>query len=831
MDAVKFLQEISSDPIYRGQIVHVENIPSRPAVYGNLEEPLMPQIQEILRRQGIESLYIHQTEAINSVRAGNSIVVVTGPASGKTLCYNIPIMEAAIQNPEITALYLYPTKALAQDQLRRMLEQKEICPQLPMIGTYDGDTEKAIRKKVQSQAGIILTNPDMIHVNMLPSHTRWNRFFMNLKYIVIDELHTYRGIFGSHCSNLFKRLNRICNHYGSNPQYICCSATIGNPLEHAQELTGKEMALINNDGAPLSSKKFIFWNPAIIDQETRERHSGNVEAVELMTRLIQKGIRTIVFTKNWSATELVLRYCRERLQAVSPHKADAVSAYRGGYLPQERRDIEKRLFSNELIGVASTTALELGIDIAGLEACIITGYPGTISSTWQQAGRVGRGNEESLVVLIGYDTQINQYIMNHPDYFFSKPHELALVTPNNRYILGGQLACACHELPLTDDEAKNFGEDANAILNIMQDEKMLHHINNSWYYTGQRNPAYKVSLRNITSHTYTIIDTSNNNKVLGNIDQISAYPIAHPEAIYFHNGESYYVDQLDLEKKMVLVRKVDVDYYTNPLGGRGIKIVRTVEDEKSLPGLGKVCFGEVTAHFNTNAYQKIKLWTREIFDEKPVRLPPQILDTMAYWLIPADEAVKQMIDSRRIIDDGIYGLGQALMVITALFAHCYPLDVRYSNGKECITPGISDYAIFIFDNYQGGLGFTERAYDVIESILETTLSMISECDCVDGCPSCVGFYLRPNIRHDPENSEGRVPDKEGALMLLHDFLGLEPYEPKSFFDKYAAWQDQMTKHTPKKEETHGQKLVESNISLPPSLKAKLKKKIGKDFKL
>jgi DEAD/DEAH box helicase domain-containing protein len=831
MDVSKFLDQIAGGSDYKGQIAHIENIPARPAAYGELEEPPPPQLQEILIKQGIESLYTHQVDAINAVRAGNNVIVVTGTASGKTLCYNLPVLEAALQDPLMTALYLFPTKALAHDQFRRLLEQKDFCPELPMISAYDGDLSKAARKKVQSQADIILTNPDMMHVNMLSNHTRWHRFFQNLRYVIIDEMHTYRGIFGSHCANVFRRLNRICEHYEVSPQFICCSATIGNPLEHAERLTGREMTLIDNDGSPRAPKKFIFWNPAIKDPMTLRRHSGNVEAVELMVKLLQNGIRTIVFTKNWSATELILRYCRERLAQVSPQLAESVSSYRGGYLPEERREIETRLFDGDLLGVASTTALELGVDIGGLDACLITGYPGTISSTWQQAGRAGRGDEESLVVLIGYDTQINQYIMNHPDYFFGKPHELALITPHNRYILGGQLACACHELPLTNQEAEGFGEDALTILSIMEEEKMVHQTNGVWYYTGQQNPAYNVSLRNITSHTYTIMDTSDNNKVLGNIDQLSAYPIAHPEAIYFHNGESYFVDELDLERKMVKVRKVDVDYYTNPLGGRGVKFVDTVEDEKPLPGLGKVFFGEVTAHFNTGAYQKIKLWTREPFEERPVNLPPQILETMAYCLIPADETVKMLIDAGRIIDDGVYGLGQALMVVTALFAHCYPLDVRCSSGDECVTPWVPDHALFIFDNYQGGLGFTERAYAVIEDVLETTLSMIAGCECEDGCPSCVGFYLRPHIRHDPENSEGRVPDKEGALMLLHDFLGLEHYNPRPFSERYLSWRKRMARQDAQVAEERRQRREARNVQLPESLRSKLEKKLGGKAKL
>jgi len=832
MDVAKFLDEIMSYPNYRGQIAHIEDIPAKPAVYGDLEEPLPPQIQKMLAEQGVESLYSHQADAINAVRAGENVVVVTAAASGKTLCYNIPILEKALHDPEMTALYLFPTKALAQDQLRRLLEQKEICPELPVISAYDGDLSKAARKKVQEQARIILTNPDMIHVNMLPNHPRWNRVLQNLQYIVIDELHMYRGIFGSHCANLFRRLNRICDHYGVNPQFICCSATIGNPLEHAGTLTHREMILIDNDGAPQAPKKFVFWNPGIKDSGTLQRFSGNVEGVELMADLIQRGIRTIAFTKNWSATELVLRYCREKLGRISPQLADKVSSYRGGYLPQERRDIEKRLFSGELLGVASTTALELGVDIGGLEACLIIGYPGTISATWQQAGRAGRADAESLVIMVGYDTQINQYVMNHPDYFFDKPHELALITPRNRYILGGQLACACHELPLSDEEAEGFGEDALPILSIMEEEGMVYRSQDGvWYFTGQQNPAYNVSLRNITSHSYTIVDRSNDDQVIGTIDQLSAYPVTHPEAIYFHNGESYFVEDLDLEKKMVIVRKVHTDYYTSPLGGRGVHQVDTLEDEKPLPGMGKVFFGEVTAHFNTGGYNKIQLWTRDVFDTRPVNLPPQILETMAYCLVPDDETVNRMLAAHRIIEDGVYGLGQTLMVITALFAHCYPLDVRYSQGDECITPWVPDYAMFIFDNYQGGLGFTESAYGVIEDVLETALSMISECECEDGCPSCVGFYLRPHIRHDPENWEGRVPDKEGALMLLHDFLGLEPYNPRPVSEKYRSWHQRMAEHEPAESAYREHGRQERNVELPEGLRLKLEKKMGKKAKL
>ncbi len=793
MDVDWFLKEIVKDANYKGQIVHIEDIPFREPIFAEPNEGLSKLIKKILSEQGIEKLYSHQASAINSVREGKSIVVVTSAASGKTLCYNIPVLEKAIEDPDSTALYLFPTKALAQDQYRKLRNIKKVFPELPDVAAYDGDTPKSLRKKAISDAKIILTNPDMLHVNILPNHVQWSNFFQNLKYIVIDEMHIYRGIFGSHCAHVFNRLKRICKHYGSEPQFITCSATIGNPVEHAEKLTGKKMILIDNDGAPHPPKKFILWNPPIVDQMTLQRRSGNVEAVELMTRLIQKNIRTIAFTKNWTSTELTLRYCKEILQQVSPNLASAISSYRAGYLPQERRNIEEKLFSGELLGVTSTIALELGVDIGGLDACLIIGYPGTISSTWQQAGRAGRGNEPALIVLIGYDTPINQYIMNHPEYLFDRQNEKALIAPENHYILSGQLACACYELPLTDDETQEYGENAQAILNIMEEEQILHYSKSAWYYIGQNPPAYEVSLRNITSHSYTIIDLSNSNQVIGTVDQISAYPLLHPEAIYYHNGESYYVEQLDLERKMALIRKTDVDYYTNPLGGRGVKTVDHIESEKPLPGKGKVFFAEVTAEFNTFAYQKIKLWTREVFEERAVNLPPQTLETIAYCLVPLDETIMRMKSAGRMVYEGVYGLGQALMVTTALFANCYPLDVRYSPGWECITPGIHKCSIFIFDNYQGGLGFTEYAYEKIEDLLHTTLKMISECKCDDGCPSCVGFYLRAFLPHDPENWEGYLPDKEGALMLLHDYLGLEPYIPKPFSEKARSWRERVLK--------------------------------------
>ncbi|MFQ6131695.1 MAG: DEAD/DEAH box helicase, partial [Armatimonadota bacterium] len=806
MDASGFLEELQSSASYRGQIAHLEDLPAREARYAELAEPLPPVVRQMLEAQGFGRLYSHQARAADAARRGEDMVVVTGTASGKTLCYTIPILESAVVAPEATALYLFPTKALAQDQLRRLREYQQMGEVLGPIATYDGDTSRGVRAKLRDTSTVILTNPDMLHVSILPVHTKWQRFLANLRYVVVDELHSMRGIFGSHCANLFRRLNRLCERYGSQPTYICCSATIANPREHAEMLTERAMTLIDDDGAPRGPKKFAFWNPPIVDQLTQRRRSANVEAVELMAQLVSRDVRTIAFAKNWTSAELLARYWHEALARVAPRRADKVTSYRGGYLPSERREIEQRLFNGDLLGVTSTTALELGIDVGGLEASVIVGYPGTISSTWQQAGRAGRGQEESLAILVAYDTSINQYLMHHPDYFFGKANELALISPENHHILAGQLACAAQELPITEEELSRFGEMAEPVLALMEQERMARRMNRRWYYTAPGRPAQKVSLRNITSHTFNIVDVTDPRQevVIGSIDQMSAYPILHPGAVYIHLGETYVVEELDLEQNRALLCKADVDYYTSPLGGRGVAVIHSVEAKRQLPG-GEVWFGEVDAHFNTSAYDKMRFWSREPFDRQPVNLPPHVLNTYSYWVIPQQATIKRLLALQRRWEEADYGLGQALMVITAAYAHCYPLDVRCSeapDASQTLAHGFEPQATFIFDNYQGGMGYAERAFEQIEEVLAATTSYIKECGCEDGCPLCVGFYLRPLIRHDPENTEGWIPDKEAALMVLHDVLGLPAYEPRPPSERLRTWRDRVraARATPQKPE-------------------------------
>ncbi|MGQ9733146.1 MAG: Zn-binding domain-containing protein, partial [Candidatus Zipacnadales bacterium] len=529
----------------------------------------------------------------------------------------------------------------------------------------------------------------------------------------------------------------------------------------------------------------------------------------------------------------------------------------------------------------------------GVQSAVILGVPGTISATWQQAGRAGRGAEDSLAILVAYDTAINQYLMHHPAYFFAKDSEQVLIAPRNRHILASQLACACYELPLSleelphfvagkvrghlptrdiealvkrhhaelraqvaegfrkpkedlggalelperkparpilADEADEAVAEAETLLEMMAEEGLVRRSGGRYYYAEVTKPAYRVSIRAITTHNYTIVDITDPDQevILGEIDQLSAYPILHPGAIYFHAGEQYYVEKLDRERKRAEIRRVEVDYYTAPHGGRGVSLIQSVEERAKFPG-GEVWLGDVTCHFNTECYDKIKLWSREPFERCPVNLPPQVLETTAYWVNPNEKTTDRIRQYGRNPQTGCYGLGQALMVVTALFASCDPLDIRTSEAprQECERWGCNEFSCFIFDNHQGGLGFAELAFSRIEEVLETTLSLIAECPCEEGCPFCVGFYLRPLIRHDPENSEGWIPDKEVALMILYDVLGLQPYQPKPLSDRSPSWRQRVTVHPCIEPEEVANKPSKTPADLPEHIKGQILRRLGK----
>jgi DEAD/DEAH box helicase domain-containing protein len=762
---------------YDGQVAAMRELPARDARYGYVADGLHPAVEGVLRGMGIEHLYSHQVAAIEEIRAGHNVVIVTGTASGKTLCYNIPVAEMLAEDPLATALYLFPTKALTQDQLRSIgkFESKEAGINF-LAGTYDGDTPQNLRRKIRDNGNVLLTNPDMLHQGILPQHIRWNRFFSHLKYIVIDELHAYRGVFGSNLANVMRRLHRICAHYGSNPQFICCSATIANPREHAESITGRAMSIVDDDGSPRGGKKFVLWNPPEIETAAKgipgqwrvggDRRSSLGEAVGLMAKLVEEGVQTITFVRTRLASELVFRDTRERLKHISRKLADSVHAYRGGYLAEDRREIERRLVNKEILGVASTNALELGIDIGSLDACIIVGYPGAIASLWQQAGRAGRGKDESLVILIAQNAPIDQYLMAHSDYLFAQNPEQAVVDPDNPHITIGHVKCAIHELPLSDEEAKIFGEFAPMLLELMDEDKLVKHINDRWYWSHVQYPAAEVSLRNISGPVYTIQDEADGYKVIGTLDEISALSQLFTHAVYLHGAETYFVNKLDIEEKVAFVERRDLDYYTQSVQVSQIRIDEAEEDRVWRGGL--LGFGDVTVTTSTPMFKKIKFHSRDSLGFEQLELPAQTLETVAYWFAPPQEMVTEMIRKQFIVAEALVGVANVLLEIAPIFVMCDTQDIGTVVDAACLGRD----ALFFHDKYPGGMGYARRCLDDIEEMMQTAYTVISECSCKDGCPSCVGSAVPNSAMTDIDSIvRGRIPDKAAAKMLLKMVLG------------------------------------------------------------
>lgn len=775
MNVQRFLDRLRSDQGYQGQIVHVEVLPEREARWRQPESSLHPVIANALEKQGIATLYTHQADAVDAVRRGQHVVVVTGTASGKTLCYTIPILEEFLQDPDATALLMFPTKALAQDQLRGLLRFKEIDGSIPLVaGTYDGDTPQHTRRSLREKGNCVLTNPDMLHSGILPRHTSWARFFGNLRYIVLDELHVYRGIFGSHVANVLRRLMRIAAHYGASPTVIACSATIANPGEHASRLTGVPCTVVDDDGSPRGKKHFVFWNPPRIG-ETMERKGANSEARQIMVELMSQRVQTIAFTRARVVAELLYRYIREDLERRQPSLARSIRAYRGGYLPSERREIERQLFEGELLGIASTNALELGIDIGGLDAAILVGYPGSIASTWQQAGRAGRGKQEAVAFLVGNNTPLDQYLMQHPRYFFDQSPERAVIDPDNPHIVLAHLRAAIFELPLKVQDEKTFGEAAPALLDLLAEDGQIVLRGDRWFWMGRKQyPADDFSLRNSTDNTYTIVDTTTGkNEVIGSTDEISAFMQLHSEAVYLHQGEPYFVSELNLDERVAYVHRADLDYYTQAVTDQRIRIQET-QVEKEWQG-SRLGFGDVTVTFITFMYKKIRFYERDSIGFGKVDLPPVPLETCGMWLVPPVQALHAVRETGRSPAEGMLGLANVFGEVIGLFAMCDAQDV----GTVVDSSNTGVPTLFLYDRYPGGVGFAAKGYELVEEILEACCDLIHTCECEDGCPSCVGSPIPPYVQGEVDGeAQGVVPDKEAALVILHALLGKEPYIPK-----------------------------------------------------
>jgi len=765
MDVDAFLAQLRSRPSYANQIVHVHESAPRSARYGTVD--LSGRLRGALVRLGIERLYSHQAQTLTHVRNGRNVLVATGTASGKTLCYTLAIIEKLLADPDGSFLLLFPTKALCQDQYKKfsLLLEAAGLPQV-LAGVIDGDTPAPLRRRLRDKASVVFSNPDMLHAAIMPQHSRWARFFARLSVVVLDEIHVYSGMFGSNMALLLRRFFRLCAHYGASPQMIACSATVANPLELAENLSGRPFELVDDDGSPRGRRVYVFWNPPRVRGTTwRSRRSANVEAHEIMAALIENGCPTITFSKAKMTAEMIHRYVTERLGRTAPHLAGKVTPYRGGYLPEERREIEKRLFEGELLGVSTTPALELGIDVGSLDACVIVGYPGTLASFFQQSGRAGRKERDAVVFLIGLDTSVNQFIMSHPEYLFERRVEQALIQPENPFVATGHVRCAAQEMALSDAEAAVFGPHAPLVLRILEENSKVRRIGDRWYHASSEIPQHEVSLRESADEN-VIIQDADSGEALGEINRYDAEPIVHAEAIYMHRGDTYRVLELDLDDNIARVRREDVGYYTQPLGGTDIHHIDHRLREKRV-GSAMAYWGEVTAYFGTYAFEKIDFYTLDAVSVHGLELPTMVLETMAFWLVPPESLMEKVRDAGLDTHNGLRGLGYATRMLLPLFITCDTLDFSHTVGS-INSPW---NAVFIYERFTHGLGFTEKAFGMVEAILPAVLDNIRNCPCESGCPCCVGKPLRQASTWNVERGEGAVPAKASTLMILEGMIG------------------------------------------------------------
>jgi DEAD/DEAH box helicase domain-containing protein len=730
-------------------VTAVRRLPAVPGHYAPMPAALDPRLRSALEARGIAELYTHQAETIEHALAHRNVVVITPTASGKTLCYNAPALHAILQDSASRALYLFPTKALAQDQLA---ELQAMCETIAgqsgdEIGvfTYDGDTPQDARRTIRARAQLVLSNPDMVHSGILPHHPRWAKLFENLRYVVIDELHAYRGVFGSHLCNVLRRLQRICRHYGSDPVFLCSSATIANPKELAERLTGQPFELVDQSGAPRGEKFFVFVNPPVVNHQLGIRRSYLSETRRVASEFLKRNLQLIVFAQSRLATEILTTYLKDDFEGV-PGAAERVRGYRGGYLPNRRREIEKGLREGSVRAVVSTNALELGIDIGALDVSVMAGYPGTIAATWQRAGRAGRRASRSAAVLVASSAPLDQFVVRNPSYFFDASPERALIDPDNLHILVDHIKCAAFELPFTT--AESFGaHDVQQILGLLAEQGLVHLSGpvddfdepdqpvsggperelGKWTWTNESYPADAVSLRSVSSDNFVIVDTTGEPRVIGETDFTSGPATLHPKAIYIVEGQLFQVEKLDFDGRKAFVREIDCDYYTDAITYDRVTIIDTFADQPPR------AHGEVHVVSRVVGFKKIKFYTNENVGSGELDLPEQQMHTTAYWLtIPASVMAElpYASDDRR---DGVVGLAFAMQQVAQLLLMCDRHDVGISldsvNGDE---------KIFLYDNYPGGIGFSEPLFRLHGELLASTHDLIAQCPCEQGCPGCVG---------------------------------------------------------------------------------------------
>ncbi len=741
----ELLQSWQYDEELKQNIIHWHTLDGKRAEYAPFPDELHPSLQKALRLRGIEQLYTHQREAFDKATSGTSFTAITPTASGKSLCYHLPVLQEIINDKSSRAIYLFPTKALAQDQKTDLNELIEATGEEVLSYTYDGDTAPGIRTKIRKAGHIVMTNPDMLHSGILPHHTKWVSLFENLKYIVIDELHTYKGVFGSHVAHVIRRLKRICAFYGANPIFICTSATIKNPKELAESLTNEKHELITKSGAPVGKKTFIFYNPPIVNTTFGVRRSAVLEVRDLSKRLFEAGIQTIIFAKSRVRVEMLVTY----LKSLTFNKIgdESIQGYRGGYLPSERRAIEKGLRDGSIQMVVSTNALELGVDIGQLQACIMTGYPGNIASAWQQAGRAGRRQEEALIIYVAQSTALDQYIVNHPTYFFGTHPEEVRINPDNIIILMDHLKCAAFELPFSMTDT--YGEfTVQELLAYLEEEGVLVKTSTQWHWMSDRFPAHEISLRSAAQENVVIIDiTEPKNKVIGEMDTYSAMTLLHEEAIYMHQGTQFQVEKLDWEEKKAYVREVEVDYFTDANLAVELKVLS--EDKSAQYESTTVSYGDVGLLAIPTIFKKIRFNTHDNIGSGPISIPPMEMHTSATWMsfnMPENWSEEQLTDA---LNGAAYAMGSFI----PLFVHCDRSDLSVVPQVKAVHN--ERPTIFIYDSYPGGVGLSEKVYDILLSLLDRTYQHVASCPCQHGCPSCIGA----------QDSIGE--NKKQVLKVLH----------------------------------------------------------------
>lgn len=739
-------------------LTSVRHIPAREAKFRPVPSWVTSTLSEAYRAKGIQELYSHQAATAEMVYDGKNVVVVTPTASGKTLCYNLPVLNAVLENPDTRALYLFPTKALAQDQLAELHDLSKRLNDRFGVFTYDGDTPSDARKAIRERGHIVLTNPDMLHTGILPHHTKWIRLFENLRYIVIDELHSYRGVFGSHLANVLRRLRRVAQFYGSDPQFICSSATIANPGELFSQLTEKEVEVVEENGAPAGEKLFVFYNPPMVNRNLGIRRSYINEATRVAKEVLSRKLQTIVFANSRLHTEILLTYLQQA-NPPKPGQTEPIRGYRGGYLPGERREVERGLRDGRILGVVTTNALELGIDIGSLDACVMAGYAGSIASTWQRAGRAGRRSGSSCAVFVASSAPLDQFIVQHPDYFFGSSPEHAHIQPDNLEILVNHLKCAAFELPLSPEE--QFGNiDLPDLCERLGEAGFLHKSGGNWHWVQQAYPADTVSLRSVTSDNFVIINTTGDSdgepEVIGEVDFSSALTTVHPKAIYIHQGQQYHVERLDFDQRKAYVKPVNVDYYTDAIRYTQVRVLEIAE-EQSIPGPAARAHGDVLVRSQVVGFKKIKFFTNENVGSGKLELPENEMHTTAFWLTLGHALLMELPFTLSERQSGIFGLLYALGSMATLLLMCDRRDLGTAVGERPPSaaseinwenfaaprttsdmPEFFEPNLYLYDAYPGGIGFSEPLYRISNVLLERTRELISACPCENGCPSCVG---------------------------------------------------------------------------------------------